>query len=364
MEILAAVVRENGGTTTLETLDLAEPGESDILVRLVATGVCHTDLKARELSRYAPKPVVLGHEGAGIVERVGAAVRTAAPGDHVVMTFDSCAVCPSCVQNEPAYCYESRPRNFGCTRPDGSTTLSSAGAPIHGSFFGQSSFATFALGTERNVVKIRQDAPLELLGPLGCGIQTGAGAIINTLGVGQGHCVAIFGVGSVGQSAVMAARLMGASRIIALDVLDHRLDRALALGATDTVNTQRELAHEAIERIVAHGVDVAFDTTGVAPLMRQAIQSLAPRGTFGFVAAPPDGEIPVDLSHLLAGGRRVRGVIQGDSKPHAFIPALVDFYMQGRFPIDKIVTYYPFDRIGEAFDDSSTGTTIKPILRF
>ena len=172
MEIVGAVVREDGGTPSIETLDLAEPRESEILVRLVATGVCHTDLKARALSQYAPKPVVLGHEGAGIIERVGSAVRAVAPGDHVVMTYDSCAICPSCVENEPAYCYQSRARNFGCTRPDGSTTLSANGVPVHGSFFGQSSFATFALGTERNVVKVRKDAPLELLGPLGCGIQT------------------------------------------------------------------------------------------------------------------------------------------------------------------------------------------------
>mgnify|MGYP001034784502 CR=1 FL=1 len=364
MEIVAAVVREDGGTLSIETLDLAEPRESEILVRLVATGVCHTDLKARALSRYAPKPVVLGHEGAGIIERVGGAVRAVVPGDHVVMTYDSCAICPSCVENEPAYCYQSRARNFGCTRPDGSTTLSGNGVPVHGSFFGQSSFATFALGTERNVVKVRKDAPLELLGPLGCGIQTGAGAIINTLSVSSGRSVAIFGVGSVGLSAVMAARLVNASRIIALDVLDHRLDRALELGATDTVNTLSEPADEAIERIAPHGVDVALDTTAVAPLMRQAIQSLAPRGTFGFVAVPPEQEFPVDLSHLLRGGRRVRGVIQGDSKPHVFIPALVDFYMQGRLPIDKIVTYYPFDRIDDAFGDSRAGTAIKPVLRF
>src|SRR5690606_5528537 len=217
MKIKAAVFRDKSGKASIETLDLEEPRDDEILVRMVATGVCHTDIKV-STTDMSPRPIVLGHEGAGVVERVGSRVAKVKPGDHVVMTYDACGRCPSCLANQRTYCDEVGPRSFGGNRPDGSSPLSQDGRKVHGSFFGQSSFAEFAIGYERNVVKVRKDVPLELLGPLGCGLQTGAGAAINALKVGVGQSFAVFGAGSVGLRALMAARLQAAGRILPIHV--------------------------------------------------------------------------------------------------------------------------------------------------
>lgn len=364
MRIKAAVARRAGPPLSIESVDLAEPRADEILVRLVATGVCHTDMKACQGA--SPLPIVLGHEGAGIVEAVGARVVKVAAGDPVVMTYNSCGVCPSCIENEPTYCHDMRARNFGGLRADGSSALSQAGAPLHGNFFGQSSFASFALCTERNVVKLKPEVPLELVGPLGCGIQTGAGAVLNALRLRPGQSIAIFGAGAVGLSAVMAARLAGAGRIIAVDVVPHRLTLALELGATHAIDAAAEDALAAVMRITGYGVDFALDTSSLVPVMRQAVESLAPRGTCAIIASPsgPVKELPIAIGHLLSGGRRVRGIVEGESNPDSFIPMLIDLQAQGRFPFDRLIKFYPFERINEAIHDSETGATIKPVLRF
>ena len=223
MKVKAAVARAKSAPLTIETLDLEEPRAGEILVRLIAAGICHTDLAMRDQVFPVPQPIVLGHEGAGIVERVGSDVTKVVAGDHVVMTYNSCGRCPSCLEHEPTYCHDFFSYNFAAQRPDGSTALSQDGQPIHSHFFGQSSFATYALCLERNVVKVPHDAPLELLGPLACGVQTGAGAVINALRVGAGRSIAVFGTGSVGLSAIIAARLVGAAVIIGVDLNDRIL---------------------------------------------------------------------------------------------------------------------------------------------
>ena len=365
MNIQAAVLRGKSLELSLETVQLAEPREDEVLVRLVASGICHTDLKVCLDGIRVPRPVVLGHEGSGIVEKAGARIKKIAPGDHVVMTFDWCGTCPSCLEGAVTYCYAAHPRNFGGTRTDGSSPLSRKGETIYGNFFGQSSFANFAICHERNAVKVRMDLPLELLGPLGCGIQTGAGAVINALRVGAGRSIAIFGTGAVGLSALMAARLVGASKIIAVDLLPPRLALARELGATHAVDANAEDAREAVMRITGHGVDFAIDTTTATPVIRQAIRCLAPRGTCAVMASEsPQQEVPFNVIHLMAGGRTVRGIIEGDSTPDVFIPMLADLHAQGRFPYDRLVKYYPFERINEAIRDAEAGRTIKPILRF
>jgi aryl-alcohol dehydrogenase len=361
MKVKAAVFRDKSGKASIETLDLEEPRDDEILVRVVATGVCHTDIKV-STTDMSPRPIVLGHEGAGVVERVGSRVTKVRPGDHVVMTYDACERCPSCLANQRTYCDEVGPRSFGGNRPDGSSPLSQEGRKIHGSFFGQSSFADFALGYERNVVKVRKDVPLELLGPLGCGLQTGAGAAINALKVGVGQSFAVFGTGSVGLSAIMGARLMGAGRIIAVDVQPARLAAARELGATDTIDAKKQDALEAIKAISWRGVDFALDTTGLAPVIVQAVKSLAPLGTCGFVASPA-APVGIYIRDLMLGGRTLRGIVEGQSIPDLFIPALIDFHLDGRFPLDKLATFYPFERINEAIHDSETASAIKPILR-
>jgi len=366
MEVQAALFRADADTLSIETLDLAEPLPEEVLVRLIATGVCHTDQKVRETPRV-PRPIVLGHEGAGVVERVGSQVTTLQPGDHVVLSFDYCGRCRACRENRPAHCWEGSKRHFGGHRPDGSVTLRQGDTPVHGNFFGQSSFATYALCYESNAVKVRKDAPLELLGPLGCGVQTGAGAVLNTFDLQPGQTIAVFGSGAVGLSAIMAARLAGAEQIIAVDVVEDRLRLATELGATNTVNGRNADVPSAIKALLGpdrNGVDYALDTTCLPPVLLQAIDALGTRGTLGFVSNTSTGEpLPLPLGKMMAGGKQIRAVIQGDSAPQTFIPMLLDFYMQGRLPFDRMVKFYEFSEINQAFEDSHHGTTIKPIIR-
>lgn len=365
MQITAAVVREKGGPFRLEALEIEAPRADEILVRVVATGVCHTDLVMRDQMLPIPQPVVLGHEGAGIVERVGAQVSSVRPGDHVVMTFDSCGGCPSCRAHDPAYCHEFFPRNFLGTRPDGTSSLSKGGERIHAHIFGQSSFATYALCHARNAIKVPKDAPLAILGPLACGVQTGAGAVMKALRIPKGASFAVFGTGAVGLSAVMAARIVGAEPIIAIDIIDERLAMAKSLGATHAVDGRKDNAAEAIIAITKGiGADFTLDTTGKPEIIGKAVQCLAPRGSCGIVGAVRFGELlPIDGGHLLSAGRSVRGIVEGGVEPDSFIPFLIDLYRRGQFPFDRLIKTYPLAAINEAVHDSETGKTIKPVLQ-
>jgi aryl-alcohol dehydrogenase len=321
MQIKAAVARTVNGPFSLEALDLEEPRFDEVLVRIVATGICHTDISMRDHKIYpVPQPVVLGHEGAGIVERVGPGVTT--------------------------------------------SPLSQAGERVH-YFQGQSSFATYALCRDRNVVKVPKQAPLELLGPLGCGVMTGAGAVINSMAVGVGASIAVFGTGSVGLSGVMAAKLLGAAKIIAVDKIDQRLDLACKLGATHAINPDREDVPARLKQITAGvGVDYTLETTASMRVLRLAIDALAPRGTCGFVGGAPAGmEVTIDVEHVMTGGRTIRGVIMGDANPDVFLPRLIELFLGGRFPIDRLATFYPFEDINRAAEDALSGKVVKPILR-
>ena len=364
MQILAAVARQARAPFTLETVDLQKPRDDEILVKVVAVGICHTDLVVRDGLMPTPLPAVLGHEGAGVVQAVGRDIAKVAPGDHVVMTLDSCGTCPSCRDHAPTYCHELFQRNFLAARADGSSPLSCDGAPIGGNFFGQSSFATYALCHEANVVKVPKDAPLELLGPLACGVQTGAGAVLNALKVRAGKSFCVFGAGTVGLSAVMAAKIAGAAIIVAVDTNDRRLALAAELGATHTINPSQSNAPDQIMQITGYGLDYALDTTGLPAVIEGAIRSLAPRGACGIVGTPkPEAAIAVDLLQFMAGGRRLLGIIEGESEFDTFIPRLIALHGAGQFPFDRLVKYYPFQDINQAVHDSETGVTIKPILR-
>ena len=365
MKIRAAVCRHESLTLSLEDLDLAAPRPDEVLVRLVGVGICHTDLTVCKDANRTPRPVVLGHEGAGMVEKVGSGVSRIAVGDRVVMSFDYCGICPSCVGGAPSYCDSARARSFGGSRPDGTSPLSRGGEPVNGSFFGQSSFATHAICTERNAVKIRTDLPLEILGPLGCGIQTGAGAVMNALQVRPGGSIAVFGTGAVGMSAIMAARLVGATTIIAIDLLPARRALALELGATHAIDPTSESSRDAIRGITGRGVDFAVDTTASSAAIADAIGALGTRGTCALIASQgPQQQVPVSVVHMMGGGRGVRGVIEGDSVPQLFIPMLADLHAQGRLPFDRLVKTYPFERINDALRDAEAGTAIKPVLVF
>jgi aryl-alcohol dehydrogenase len=364
MKIKAAVVFETSGDFSIEQLELSDPNDDEVLVRIVGTGICHTDLAARDMHLPIPSPPsVFGHEGAGVVEKVGARVTKVKPGDHVVLAWDYCGACTSCKAGKELYCLNFFLHNFHGARPDGTTTLRKGDQVIHGSFFCQSSFADFALANERNVVKVREDVPLEILGPMGCGVMTGAGAVMNSLQPRPGASIAVFGVGNVGMSAVLAAVVCGCTTIIAVDIHSDRLEMAKEFGATHTVNAGEVDPVEAIRDMTGGGADFSLECVGNPKVLRQAVDVLPRLGVCGLLGVvPPGTEVALDMD-LLMNGRAVKGILGGDAIPDLFIPKLIELYSQGRFPFDRLITFYPFDEINQAVEDMEAGHVMKPVLR-
>lgn len=363
--IKAAVTREKGAAFKLENATLRAPQKDEVLVKVVATGMCHTDLIVRDQYYPVPLPAVLGHEGAGMVEAVGPAVTSLEVGDHVVLSYAYCGACSPCDSGYASYCNDFFGRNFSGGDSEGNQAIRDDNdQPLHDHFFGQSSFATYSLSRENNAIKVSKEAPLELLGPLGCGIQTGAGAVINVLKVTPGSRFAAFGAGAVGLAAIMAAKIAGASTIIAIDIIPSRLELAKELGATHTINSKEESVVERIQQISGNGVDFALESTGRPEILRQGVDALGSLGVLGVVGAPALGtEAAFDVNDLLLGGKSIRGIVEGDSVARRFIPQLVELYQQGRFPFDKLVKFYSFDEINQAAADSEKGVTLKPIVR-
>jgi len=364
MQIKAAVVSERSGPFVIDTLELCAPRPDELIVRVVASGMCQTDLHGRDGYYANPYPGVFGHEGAGVVHAVGGAVRGFAPGDHVVMSYPWCGSCANCREARHSYCVHAFDLKVKGTRADGSTLLSRNGAPVYGAFFQQSSFGTFALTQERYAVKVRSDAPLELLGPLACSGQTGAGAVLNVMKPKPGEGFAVFGVGAVGLSALMAAKIAGCAPIIAVDIHDRRLALARELGATHAINHGDcgDVVGE-IRAVSGGGVRYALETSALPAVFREAVEALMPAGTCVLLGSARQGtEVSFDMKFLQE-GRVVRGVVQGDSVPQQFIPRLVDLILEGKFPIAKMITFYDFADINRAAQESSAGIAIKPVLR-
>jgi aryl-alcohol dehydrogenase len=364
MEMRAAVVFERSGPFRFEQLALDEPRDDEVLVRIVAVGICHTDLAGRDGHLpIPPPPSVFGHEGAGVVEKVGARVTKVEPGDHVVLGWDYCGTCTACKVGKELYCLNFFLHNFHGARPDGSITLRKGDQAIHGSFFGQSSFADYALANERNVVKVREDVPLEILGPLGCGVMTGAGAVMNSLQPRPGASIAVFGVGPVGMSAVLGAGVCGCTTIIAVDISPERLEVARELGATHTLNANEVDPVAAIRDLTGGGVEFSLECVGNPRVLRQAVDVLPRLGVCGLLGVvPPGTEVALDMD-LIMNGRTVKGILGGDAIPDLFIPRLIELYDQGRLPFERLITFYPFDEINQAVEDMEKGRVIKPVLR-
>jgi aryl-alcohol dehydrogenase len=363
--IKAAVFRESGQAPKIEDVMIGEPRADEVLVRIVASGVCHTDMVVRDQLLPMPLPAVLGHEGAGVVEAVGSNVTNVEPGDHVVMSYAYCGECYLCESGHPAHCANILPQCFGGCRSDGSTGITDAGGkPVHDHFFAQSSFAQYSLASSNNVVKVPKDLPLELLAPLGCGLQTGSGAVLNAMKVRPGSSFAVFGAGAVGLAAVMAARIAGATQIIAVDINPNRLTLAEELGATHTVNAKDEEPVARIQEITGKGADFSLEASGHSAVLRQAVDCLGFFGTCGIVGASPIGsEVSLDINGVMIPAKKVMGIVQGDVIPSTFIPMLIEFYRQGRFPFDRLIRHYDFADINQAIADSESGKTIKPVLR-
>lgn len=366
MKVQAAVATAPQTDLDIRELDLDAPRADEVTVRLVATGICHTDAIVRDQWYPTPLPAVLGHEGSGVVETVGADVTDLKVGDKVILAPASCGVCENCVSGHPQYCVEFYNLNFGGSRADGTTMFDDNGAAISSNFFGQSSFASTTNVRARNAVRVDDDAQLKLLGPLGCGIMTGSGAVLNVLKPSPGESVAIFGTGAVGLSGMFAALASGATTVIMVDVVPSRLEFAKELGATHVVNSKDTDPIEAIREITGgKGTQFALDTTGVPQVFAQMTKSLALLGHGALVGAAKLGtEAPFDIGTLLTSGIKISMVVEGDSVPREFIPKLISLHERGLFPFDRLTKTYEFADINQAFADSESGEVIKPIVTF
>jgi aryl-alcohol dehydrogenase len=363
MRTSAAIAHAPHTPLLIEEVDLEEPRPDEVLVRVVAAGICHTDLIIRDGWFPTKLPAVLGHEGSGVVEAVGANVDGFAPGDHVLMSFNSCGRCTHCLRGAPAYCMNFWAYNFAATRPDGTRAIRLNSEEIGSHFFGQSAFAEHCLATARNLVKVASDIDLEKSAPLGCGIQTGAGAVLNTLRPPAGGAIAVFGAGAVGLSAVMAAHLSGCSVIAAIDRVPARLSLARELGATHTFDSADAATAKSLRELTAGGVDFAIEATGVPGVLRAAMDSLATGGTCALIgAAASRTTAEIDISTLLF-GRKLIGIIEGDSVPQLFIPALLDLNVRGLFPFERLVSVFDFNDINAAIAGAESGALVKPVVR-
>ena len=348
MKGTAALLRERGGPLHVSEVTFDDLRDDEVFVRIAGVGVCHTDLAAIAGTPPLPRPAVLGHEGAGTVEQVGPAVTALEVGDRVVLSFDSCRTCGRCHAGRPAYCEHFGALNASGVRRDGTSTLKDG---AHGSFCGQSSFATHSVASVRNAVRVPDDvqAPLELLGPFGCSLQTGAGAVLEVLKPQPGTSIAIFGAGAVGLAAVMAARVAGCDPIVVVEPDEHRRALAVEHGATRATEPGGE-------RI--RGMDFALEAVGAPEVIGAALKTLASPGTcvtLGFRGSP--NPVTLDQGHLLY-GRTLTGVIEGDVDPHVFIPQLIDLHAAGEFPLEKLVTTFPLADVNAAIQSSA----IKPVL--
>lgn len=361
MEIRAAITRQ-AGQFSIEPVELDDPLGDEVLVRLVATGMCHTDLVALDQHLPYPLPAILGHEGVGVVERTGPQATRLRAGDHVVLSFAACGHCATCLAGRPAYCQTARQLNLAIRRPDGRCAHHAAGQPVAAGFFGQSSFASHALVRERDAVRVRSDVPLTQLAPLGCSVQTGAGGVLNVLKPAAGSSIAVFGMGAVGLSAVMAARLAGCGRIVAIDLHGSRLDMASEFGATDLVKVDDASSAARVHTLIAGGVDFAVEATGLPAVMAEAVAATHRTGTSLMLGLPPPtARVSLDAA-LLLGGRTIRTSIEGDSVPGLFIPQLVELQRTGQLPFERMCRAYPLQDINQAVRDCRDGSTIKPVI--
>lgn len=357
--INAWVAHSPGAPLVWESLHLDDLAPGEVLVRIGAAGICHTDEIYVDGSRPSPFPVVVGHEAAGVVADVGVGVTGIEIGARVALSFSSCGSCRSCQLGRPSYCVNFRALNsgFGGTR-SGAAYLSTMGdAPVTGGFFGQSSFASHVITSPRNVIPIADSVPFHIAAPLGCGVQTGAGAVLNTLKIRPGESLIVFGVGGVGISAVMAAVVAGASRIVVVDPQESRRALALSVGATGAFPPDAG-------ELLPGGFDYAIDTSGRPDSIRAALAATHNTGAVALIASGPAGtDISLPLRDLIV-GRSIRGLVEGDSMPQLFIPELLDLWRAGRFPVDALITTFAHTELNEAMRAMHEGAVTKAVIVF
>ncbi|MAG34451.1 MAG: alcohol dehydrogenase [Deltaproteobacteria bacterium] len=363
----AAVMHENNKPLTIEELDVESPRAGEALIRLVASGVCRSDLHALEgKSPVSTPPLVLGHEGAGIVEEVGEGVTGVAPGDPVVIAlYGPCGTCDECRSGDIPNCWsETRTHNMYGRMPDGTTRLSLGGKPI-APMVGSGSLAELSVVREAQLVKIDKEIPLDLACLAGCGVTTGIGAALNIAKVEPGSCTAVIGCGGVGLNVIQGARIAGASRIIAIDTQQTKLDLASDLGATDCVLVDpEENTTSAIRALVPDGVDYAFEVVGHTPLVTQAFDATRIGGTAVMVGAPPPGSTVTIDSRVLFGDRKLLGCTGGGNIPARDIPRIMRHYQQGSLNLEKLVgERIPLESVNDAFDSLRKGDTVRTVVQ-
>jgi aryl-alcohol dehydrogenase len=359
--IKAAVSRLDNEHLHFEELSLQDPRADEVVVEVAYSGICHTDIIAHSGAQGTHLPAVLGHEGVGIVAAVGLANTDFAVGDRVAMTRLVCGHCKNCISGDPTYCQHSRTLNMNAERLDHSSGYHDS--DVHSHFFGQSSFATFSLANQRNLVKIPDFVPLLHAAAMGCGVLTGSGTVFHALKMRPGDSLLVMGAGAVGLSAVMAAKISGASQIIAVDFHDSRLELARTLGATDVFNARDEDLVEKIRAVSNGGVNFSIEASGSLRAFAPAIDSLATRGMCALVGAAGNVEAGFRWGDLQRRGLTIRGVISGDANMPIYLPKLFKYYKDGRFPVDKMIKLYEFDQINQAMEDSESGAAVKPVLR-
>lgn len=359
VKVTVAVADAPGAPLRLEEATLDPPRPGELLVRLVATGVCHTDAIALAGRMQFPLPGVLGHEGVGVVEDVGDGVNGFITGDPVLLGWPWCGKCRNCLAGQPRYCLDLPALLFGGSR----TLRRNDGSRLHGGFFGQSSFATHALVDARAAVKVNTSLPLEAVGTLGCGFSAGAGAVLHATRPEPGSSVVIYGAGAVGLAAVMAARLTPATTIVAVDRNPHRLALARKLGATETVDVTglRNVART-VREACGGPADIAIECTGQPRVIKQAIETIGMLGVCCLVGtSDATAEFSAHQQSTLW-GRRIRGCMGGEGQSHTFVPALLRLAEQGRFPFTDLIEYLPFADPQAAMTASDSGDVVKPVL--
>ncbi|PYH84424.1 alcohol dehydrogenase [Aspergillus uvarum CBS 121591] len=364
----ALVVRPEQKSLSLEEIVIVDIKPDEILVEIVTSGICHTDLLAMDGILPMPSPGVLGHEGTGRISKVGEGVHHLSPGDQVMLSYSSCGSCDHCRSKHTSYCESLQARNSsGARHDDSSALMSTSGEKLFSNWFGQSSFSKHAVVNASCAVRLAPEVNLATLPPMGCGLMTGAGAVFNTLDVQPNTSLAVFGVGAVGLSAIMAAKHRGAHPILAVDRIPERLDLALELGATHVLDsTQVEDVGGKIRQDTGSvGVRYALDCTGVATVIRMMMDSLALRGkgaSVGMPSSAPTVELDI-LSHLF-GGKQYIGSILGDNSNQVLIPYLLELHQKGDFPVERLVTHYEAKDYETAFADVRNGKAVKAVLHW
>jgi len=358
--IRAAVTTSPDGEVAIEELLLDDPGPGELLVRIQASGICHTDFLAPHVM---PLPTVLGHEGAGEVVAVGDGVTGFGPGDRVVGSFGCCGHCENCLSGETFHCVDFQAIQLGSRRSDRPALHRLDGTPVGGAFFEQSSFGTHALLTERNCVRVDTSLPAEYLAPLGCGVLTGFGSVSNVLRPEAGQSLLVIGVGGVGLSAVMAARIAGCFPIIAVDLLPARLEQARAFGASHVIAGDDPDLLGSVHALCPHGVDFSLETVAGATTFNLGLQATRPGGRFGVVALPNMGG-----AFEISSGRQllkldIVGIIEGRCRPQSMIPELVSLIERGELPMADYVSVFDFGDIADALEAGRSGEVAKPVLR-